>query len=97
MKTASASTLRLVPLAALVIALGGCSLIDPYEKPGQWRPMGANAMNLELQVAHPSDLAQGRGTTEADGDTAAQAVDRALHDKAKALMSVDTLSSGSGS
>ena len=97
MKKPSPSTLRLMPLAALAIALGGCSLIDPNEKPGAWQPMGANAMNLELQVAHPSDLAQGRGTTEADGDTAAQAVDRARHDKVKALMSVDTMSTGSGS
>lgn len=75
-------------LAAL--ALGGC------DKSGEWHPMGANAMNLELEVVHPSDLVQGRGADGADGDSAAQAIDRLRHDKVKPLKAIDTMSATGG-
>lgn len=83
----------------LAVSLGGCALTDPYEKPGNWRPMDANALNLELQVAHPTDLAQGRGTEDSDGASAALAIDRLRQDKVKPLVDIDTSgasSSGSG-
>ena len=63
--------------------LGGCDR-------GTWHPSDSNAMNLRLQVVHPTDLAQGRGDSGSDGDAAAQAIDRARHDKVKALPAVDT-------
>jgi type IV pilus biogenesis protein CpaD/CtpE len=89
----------LFPIACLglAVSLGGCNLIDPFEKPGVWQPMGANDMNFELQVARPGDLAQGRGTIDTDGDTAAQAVDRLRHDKVKPLVAVGTQSGSGGS
>jgi type IV pilus biogenesis protein CpaD/CtpE len=42
-------------------------------------------LNIELQVAHPSDLLAGRGTTDSDGETAAAAVERMRKDKVRAL------------
>jgi type IV pilus biogenesis protein CpaD/CtpE len=91
------SVLLPIGCLGLAVSLGGCNLIDPYKKPGVWQPMGANDVNFELQVARPGDLAQGRGTTDADGDTAAQAVDRLRHDKVKPLVATSTQSSGGGS
>jgi len=93
-----------VPLCSGLIALaagalGGCAVIDPFERPGVWRPIGANDVNRELQVARPTDLVQGRGTTDADGQTAAAAVDRLRHDRVKELpqSSVSGVGAGGGS
>jgi type IV pilus biogenesis protein CpaD/CtpE len=88
---------RLLAVAApmlVVLALGGCDSLS--DKSGEWHPMGANAMNLELEVARPSDLLQGRGADGSDGNTAAQAIDRLRHDKVKPIKSMDTLSTSSG-
>ena len=71
------------------MTLGGCAVMDPYSRPGLWRPMGSNDLNRETQVARPTDLVQGRGTTDSDGQTAAAAVDRALHDRVKTLQDID--------
>jgi len=94
MNTHRKLSLRIV-LAALAagtaMTLGGCAVTDPYSRAGVWRPMGANALNRELQVARPTDLVQGRGTTDSDGQTAAAAVDRLQHDRAKQLP-IDTIS-----
>ena len=59
--------------------------------------MGANDLNRELQVARPTDLVQGRGTTDSDGQTAAAAVDRMLHDRIKALPDTDISNVGGSS
>ena len=75
--------------AGIATTLGGCAFTDPYERPGVWRPMGSNDLNRELQVARPTDLVQGRGTTDSDGQTAAAAVDRLVHDRVKALPDTD--------
>jgi hypothetical protein len=80
----------------LAAAVSGCGVGDPFHAPGTWQPMGANAMNLELQVAHPSDLAQGRGATYADGDTAAKAIDRMRQGKTKPLINWTTSSVSAG-
>jgi len=89
-----------VVLAALAagtfITLGGCSQMDPFTKVGAWNPMGANDLNRELQVSRPTDLVQGRGTTDGDGVTAAAAVDRLQHDHVKALPDASISSVGSG-
>jgi hypothetical protein len=92
MKTHRNMALR-ISLAALAagvaMTLGGCAVMDPYERPGVWRPMGSNDLNRELQVARPTDLVQGRGTTDSDGQTAAAAVDRLIHDRVKGLQDID--------
>jgi len=92
--------LRIV-LAALAagaaFTLGGCAVMDPFERPGVWNPTGANDLNRELMVARPTDLVQGRGTTDADGQTAAMAVDRLIHDHVKSLPQTETSTVGGGS
>jgi hypothetical protein len=90
--------LRIGPIALAAAALGGCAVIDPFERPGMWRPIGANELNLELQAARPTDLVHGRGATDADGQTAAAAVDRLRHDRVKELpqSSVSGVGAGGG-
>jgi hypothetical protein len=80
--------------AGTAMTLGGCAAMDPFERPGVWRPIGANALNRELQVARPTDLVQGRGTNDADGQTAAAAVDRLVHDRVKGLPDIATTTVG---
>jgi hypothetical protein len=75
--------------AGTAMTLGGCAVMDPYERPGVWVPMGANDLNRELQVARPTDLVQGRGTTDSYGQTASDAVDRMVHDHVKPLLDTD--------
>ena len=76
---------RLALAAGAMLVLAGCDMVDPYKKPGVWRPAMINDANLELQIARSSDLTMGRGTTGADGETAAAPVDRLRKDKVKAL------------
>lgn len=85
MTTRSMPNLGFVPLAA-VLLLGGCaSVLDPHNRDGAWRPTGANEFNLRAMVARPSDLAQGLGEPGAEGQTAAQAIDRMRNDRVRAL------------
>jgi len=89
-----------IALAALAAGaasmLGGCATIDPFERPGLWQPVGVNDLNRELQVARPTDLVLGRGTTDSYGTTAAAAVDRLDKDKVKALPQTSTGGGGGG-
>jgi hypothetical protein len=94
MKPAPSMT-RLLAAGASLLVLAGCSIVDPYQRAGVWRPMGANEMNLELQVARSSDMVKGREAVDSDGQTAAAAVDRLYKDKVKPLPQ-PALSSGSG-
>jgi hypothetical protein len=48
--------------AALALAGAGCTE-DPLDRPGTWRPTGANDANLRAMIARPDDLARGSGTT----------------------------------
>ena len=77
--------LRSFTIAAGLLMLSGCAMTDPYQRPGVWRPLGSNDANWEMQVARASDLVQGRGTHDVDGDAAAAAVDRLRRDKMKPL------------
>jgi len=92
---------RIGIIAALALTLAGCAAIDPFERPGVWQPVGVNDLNRELQVARPTDLVLGRGTTDADGVAAAAAVDRLQKDRVKALPQMELApvggSSGGGS
>jgi len=76
---------RIGIIATAAVSLGGCAFMDPYERPGVWQPIGANDLNRELQVARPTDLVLGRGTTDSYGVTAAAAVDRLARDRVKPL------------
>ena len=69
----------------LALALAGCADTDPYERPGVWRPNGANDANLRAMVAVPSDLVQGVPDAPGDGQQAALALDRARRDRVRPL------------
>jgi hypothetical protein len=81
----SARALSRIGIIAAIISLGGCAAMDPFERPGLWQPMGANDLNRELQVARPTDLVLGRGTSDSEGFTAANAVDRLIRDRVRQL------------
>jgi len=83
-----------VILACSLYGLAACASMDPLTRADVWRPTHINEANLELQVAHPSDLTVGRGTLTADGDTAAKAVDRLRNDKVKPLPTASISSVG---
>lgn len=69
----------------LALALAACEQTDPYVRPGDWRPLGANAANLRAMVADPADLYQGRAAAASPGDLAAAAVARLRADAVKRL------------
>lgn len=77
-----------VVLAAL-LAVGGCAgLADPFERPGTWRPGGANDANLRAMIANPADLERGEGDARGRGRQAANAIERLEDDKIKPLPDV---------
>lgn len=88
---------RMRALAALaaIFCLTGCEVVDPFTRPGLWRPAGINEMNFEAQLANVGDLQMGRGTATIDGETAAAPVDRLRRDKPRPLptSSISTIGS----
>jgi hypothetical protein len=72
-------------LLPLLVALAGCNQIDPYTRPGNWRPNGANEANLRAMVAVPADLAAATPAGPADGHRAAAAVARLRNDTVRPL------------
>jgi type IV pilus biogenesis protein CpaD/CtpE len=75
--------------AKTVLALGcllaGCAELDPYQRPGVWRPLGANAANLRAMVSDPRDLEYGRASGPSPGDIGAAAVARLRADAVRRL------------
>jgi hypothetical protein len=76
---------RSTALLLLLVGLAACNQIDPYTRPGNWRPNGANDANLRAMVAVPADLVVATPASPADGQQAAAAVDRLRHDTVRAL------------
>lgn len=77
--------MRILPLLALC-ALAGCGVLtDPYYQEGKWRPTGANDFNLRVMAAQPRDIISGQGEPGADGQGAADAVDRLRTDRVRPL------------
>ena len=83
-------------VACTLIAIGSASTIsacgpqyDPLTREEVWHPDHSNRANLTMQVANPSDLVRGTGTTTGDGMLAAAAVDRLRNDKIKKLPAAD--------
>jgi type IV pilus biogenesis protein CpaD/CtpE len=56
------------PLWALasisLLALAGCSQIDPLTRPYMWEESGVNAHNVAAMAANPADLTHGRGSPQ---------------------------------
>lgn len=63
------TALALLPLAA-------CSVFDPYQREGTWRPYGANDANLAAQSVRPSDLVRGVDYAPTDGSMTTAAASR---------------------
>jgi hypothetical protein len=83
-------------------ALSGCGpAYDPLTREGLWRPVHANRADLVMQVANPSDLTFGKGTSGSDGQLDAAAVERLRAGKLKKLLDSGlaqiSVTSGSGS
>ncbi len=76
---------RAFSLMILPGTLACCTRTDPYLRPGEWHPLGANAENLRAMVADRNDLYAGRGSTVSPGDEAAAAVLRLRLDQVKPL------------
>jgi hypothetical protein len=80
--------MRLLPLLALCALpmLAGCDILtDPYHREGSWRPTGANDFNLRVMAAQPREIIMGTGEAGADGQAAADAVDRLRTDRVRSL------------
>ncbi len=79
----------LVACHALLLGLGAClascAQTDPYTRPGEWHPLGANAANLRAMAADPRDLDEGRAAAFSEGDIAVAAVARLRADAVKRL------------
>jgi len=73
-------------LLPLLVALAGCDQVDPYTRPGNWRPNGANDANLRAMVAVPADLVAATPASPANGQLSAAAVDRLRHDTVRPLL-----------
>jgi hypothetical protein len=76
---------RIALLLPLLVALTGCDQVDPYTRPGNWRPNGANDANLRAMVAVPADLAVATPASPADGNLAAVALARLRTDSVRSL------------
>jgi hypothetical protein len=76
-------------ISLILIALSGCSAMDPYTRPGMWQPNGTNELNLAAMASNPHDIAHGRGDTAARPAQGTAAVDRLVADKAKPLLALD--------
>ena len=73
-----------------LLALSACGPeFDPLSREGLYRPIHVNRANLVAQVANPADLVRGTGSTTADGQLAAAAVDRLRTDRVKKLPASD--------
>lgn len=68
--------MRRATAAVLLLALSGCSAIDPYTREGVWRPRGANDANLRLHVADPQMLDRGVDDPRSDGQMTTAAIQR---------------------
>ena len=81
--------MRVVLSAALLLPLVACvGPLDPHERAGTWRPVGANDANLRAMIADPDDLVTGVADTRADGQVVAAAVARYRIGKVKDLPDV---------
>lgn len=93
---------RRMPRIALLLALlptAGCSVVDPFARPGTWDPAGVNHANLVTMVAVPADLAHGVGSGSTDAAQPAAALDRLRQGRVLALPDstiVDIANGGSG-
>jgi type IV pilus biogenesis protein CpaD/CtpE len=83
-------------LVLLLLAQAGCAYMDPYTRPGAWRPTGVVSRDLAVMVASPADLVRGRGDDGADAPLAANAVTKLWQGNPKPLPATNSQSGGGG-
>jgi hypothetical protein len=77
-------------LAVSLLALSGCgsaNYLDPYQKPGVWKPLDTPAANISAQVVDPRDLVTGRGTSRQDTQASSLAIQHIWLDTPKSFIS----------
>lgn len=79
------TVLRQALLPILLLSAGCGGIGDPYRREGTWRPSGANEHNLRAMLVEPRDIVEGRGEHGAEGQRAAEAVERLRTDRVRAL------------
>ncbi len=81
-------------LAAILacLAAAACSPEPIIDRPGTWKPTGANDWNLRAMVADQRDLDAGVSARTSRGNQGSQAVARLLADKRRPLLNVTTSS-----
>ncbi len=80
--------------AAILVcmAAAACSPEREIDRPGTWKPTGANDDNLRAMIADRRDLDAGVPSRTSRGDTASRAVTRLLQDRRRPLLNVTTSS-----
>ena len=68
--------MRNLTCALTLLAMTGCSVFDPYQREGTWRPSGAPNANIAAQIVRPSDLERGVAYAPVDSTMTAAAVTR---------------------
>ncbi len=68
----------------LIALLCGCAT-DDLERPGTWRPSGANDANLRAMIAEPSHLRSGVAARTERAEPATQAIQRLQTDRRRPL------------
>lgn len=89
--------MRRLALPLLVaIALCGCDSFDPFDRPGTWRPIGANDANLRAMLVEPDELFIGTSEPGADGHLGGVAVERLRADRVRPLPASRLVQIGAG-
>ncbi|WP_159993476.1 hypothetical protein [Roseomonas sp. 18066] len=72
----------------LLLSLAGCGAMDPYDRPGTWRPGQVNEANLQQMLADPAHRAWGEAGRGTDGAIAGAAIERLREGKPRPLLEV---------
>lgn len=83
---------RILPLAAALLMLGGCTTNPLLQQPGDAAFGEANRMTMMAQVVNPDPVYDGDMVTS--GEHAADAVDRYRNDQVKQPDSIRTTDAG---
>ena len=78
------SALTLAVLAAS-IGLSGCSEYE-VDRPGTWRPTGANEQNIRAMLVDPQQYSLGTGAITDRGDAGSRAVTRLNNERRRQLI-----------
>jgi type IV pilus biogenesis protein CpaD/CtpE len=86
--------MRYLGLACSTLLLAGCAGSDPYQNPGAWYPVGANAANIARMAASPHDLVLGRSEHQVDAQAAASDIQRLWQGEPRPLLDTSATKAG---